>query len=104
MYTAELKRQETDVVTVPNKEIVIVHEPKQKVDLTKYLDNQTFHFDYTFDEHADNDIVYRRVLSRHHALSLEPTLCPEQRTVALCTCSNQKSVHVIFGTQNLEEI
>jgi len=73
MYTAELKRQETDVVTVPNKEIVIVHEPKQKVDLTKYLDNQTFHFDYTFDEHADNDIVYRRVLSRHHALSLETT-------------------------------
>lgn len=34
------------------------------------------------------------------------TLCPEQRrpTVALCTCSNQKSVHVIFGTQSLEEI
>jgi len=54
-------RQETDVVTVPNKDTVIVHEPKQKVDLTKYLDNQTFRFDYAFDEKADNDIVYRRV-------------------------------------------
>ena len=48
-------------MTVPSKEIVIVHEPKQKVDLTKYLDNQTFQFDYAFDENADNDIVYRRV-------------------------------------------
>jgi len=62
---AELKRQETDVVTVPSKEIVIVHEPKQKVDLTKYLDNQTFQFDYAFDENADNEIVYRRVITRY---------------------------------------
>jgi len=43
---------------------VIVHEPKQKVDLTKYLDNQTFQFDYAFDENADNEIVYRRVITR----------------------------------------
>jgi len=49
-------------VTVPNKETVIVHEPKQKVDLTKYLDNQTFYFDYAFDETSDNDIVYRSVV------------------------------------------
>ena len=60
---AELARQDTDVVTVPNKDTVVVHEPKQKVDLTKYLDNQTFRFDYAFDENADNDIVYRRVIS-----------------------------------------
>ena len=60
---AELVRQETDVVTVPNKDTVIAHEPKQKVDLTKYLDNQTFRFDYAFDENADNYIVYRRVIT-----------------------------------------
>ena len=65
MKCAELKRQETDVVTVPSKDIVIVHEPKQKVDLTKYLDNQTFHFDYAFDENANNDIVYRWVITPH---------------------------------------
>jgi len=59
---AEQARQETDVVTVPNKETVIVHEPKQKVDLTKYLDNQTFYFDYAFDETSDNDIVYRSIV------------------------------------------
>lgn len=59
LNSKELVRQETDVVTVPNKDTVIAHEPKQKVDLTKYLDNQTFRFDYAFDENADNYIVYR---------------------------------------------
>ncbi|BFY99691.1 hypothetical protein BsWGS_02730 [Bradybaena similaris] len=55
----EIGRNEADVITVPNKENVIVHEPKLKVDLTKYLENQQFRFDYAFDEHASNDIVYR---------------------------------------------
>jgi len=51
-----------DVVTVPNKDVVIAHEPKQKVDLTKYLENQTFRFDYSFDENSTNEMVYRFVL------------------------------------------
>lgn len=55
----EIARNEADVITVPNKENVIVHEPKLKVDLTKYLENQQFRFDYSFDENATNDIVYR---------------------------------------------
>jgi len=54
------------VITVPNKDVVIVHEPKQKVDLTKYLDNQTFRFDYSFDENSTNEMVYRLV---SHTLS-----------------------------------
>ncbi|CAF2051681.1 unnamed protein product [Rotaria magnacalcarata] len=32
--------------------------PKSKVDLAKYLDNQTFKFDYTFDEKASTELVY----------------------------------------------
>jgi kinesin family protein 2/24 len=58
-YISELNRREIDVLTVPNKENVIVHEPKTKVDLTKYLENQTFRFDYAFDESANNELVYR---------------------------------------------
>jgi len=78
MVYTELKRQETDVVTVPNKEIVIVHEPKQKVDLTKYLDNQTFQFDYAFDENADNDVVYRPVSANAtHTTSYTQGRCQE---------------------------
>ena len=55
----ETGRAEPDVLTVPNKENVIVHEPKLKVDLTKYLENQNFRFDYAFDETTNNEVVYR---------------------------------------------
>uniref|UniRef100_A0A8D2QDZ7 Kinesin-like protein n=1 Tax=Zonotrichia albicollis TaxID=44394 RepID=A0A8D2QDZ7_ZONAL len=50
---------ECDVVTVPSKCVLMVHEPKQKVDLTKYLETQTFRFDFSFDETASNEMVYR---------------------------------------------
>lgn len=55
----ELNNKEIDVITIPNKQNVVVHEPKLKVDLTKYLENQNFRFDYAFDENVDNAIVYR---------------------------------------------
>jgi len=29
------------------------------VDLTKFLENHKFHFDYTFDENVSNDVVYK---------------------------------------------
>uniref|UniRef100_A0A8C9VZJ1 Kinesin-like protein n=1 Tax=Scleropages formosus TaxID=113540 RepID=A0A8C9VZJ1_SCLFO len=55
----EVARKEIDVVSIPGKGILLLHEPKQKVDLTKYLENQVFHFDYSFDETATNELVYR---------------------------------------------
>lgn len=57
----ELNRKEIDVVTTPDKEHTIVHEPKLKVDLTKYLENQIFRFDCTFDETSTNELVYKYV-------------------------------------------
>lgn len=39
----------------------MVHEPKLKVDLTKYLENQAFCFDFAFDETVSNEVVYRLV-------------------------------------------
>ncbi|KAK2818640.1 hypothetical protein Q5P01_024201 [Channa striata] len=55
----ELAAKELDVITIPSKDVVMVHEPKQKVDLTRYLENQTFRFDYAFDENSTNEMVYR---------------------------------------------
>uniref|UniRef100_A0A7N6ANW0 Kinesin-like protein n=1 Tax=Anabas testudineus TaxID=64144 RepID=A0A7N6ANW0_ANATE len=54
-----LNKKEIDVVTIPGKGALLVHEPKHKVDLTKYLENQMFHFDYSFDETATNELVYK---------------------------------------------
>ncbi|XP_076441077.1 kinesin-like protein KIF2A [Babylonia areolata] len=59
MNRKEKDRGEPDVLTVPNKENMMVHEPKLKVDLTKYLENQMFRFDYAFDENSSNEMVYR---------------------------------------------
>ena len=55
----EAQRKDVDVVTIPSKDLTIVHEPKQKVDLTRYLENHTFRFDYAFDESASNELVYK---------------------------------------------
>lgn len=58
----ELSMKGLDVITIPSKDVVMVHEPKQKVDLTRYLENQTFRFDYAFDESSTNEMVYRCVM------------------------------------------
>ncbi|XP_030624220.1 kinesin-like protein KIF2A isoform X2 [Chanos chanos] len=55
----EMSMKDLDVITIPSKDVVMVHEPKQKVDLTRYLENQTFRFDYAFDDTATNEMVYR---------------------------------------------
>ncbi|XP_050466207.1 uncharacterized protein LOC126859218 isoform X3 [Cataglyphis hispanica] len=55
----EHTRKEIDVISVPSKDQIVVHEPKSKVDLTKYLENQIFRFDYAFDETCNNEIVYK---------------------------------------------
>jgi kinesin family protein 2/24 len=54
----ELNKKDIDVLTIPNKDLVVVHLPKVKVDLTKYIDNHKFRFDYAFHESCNNDIVY----------------------------------------------
>lgn len=54
----ELSKKDIDVLTIPNKELVIVHLPKVKVDLSKYIDNQKFRFDYAFHETSNNELVY----------------------------------------------
>ncbi|XP_055710678.1 kinesin-like protein Klp10A isoform X3 [Phlebotomus papatasi] len=55
----ELAKKELDVITVPVKDQMIVHEPKTKVDLTKFLENHKFRFDYAFDDKCNNELVYK---------------------------------------------
>lgn len=55
----ENTKKEVDVITIPRRDTIVVHEPKNKVDLTKYLDNQQFRFDYAFNEDCSNEIVYK---------------------------------------------
>eukprot|EP00042_Codosiga_hollandica_P052880 m.678887 g.678887 ORF g.678887 m.678887 type:complete len:750 (-) comp58581_c1_seq1:194-2443(-) len=52
-----------DVITIPDGELITVHEPKTKVDLTKYIDHHNFRFDHAFDVDVDNATVYRYTAS-----------------------------------------
>lgn len=55
----ETTMKDLDVITIPSDNVVMVHESKQKVDLTRYLENQTFCFDHAFDDTASNELVYQ---------------------------------------------
>ncbi|KAM5291444.1 LOW QUALITY PROTEIN: kinesin-like protein KIF2C [Glossophaga mutica] len=54
----KLSKKEIDLISVPSK-CPFVHEPWFKMDLTKYLKNQAFCFDFTLNEIASNEVVYR---------------------------------------------
>jgi kinesin family protein 2/24 len=53
----EVARGEPDVISVPSKNQIVVHEPRLTMDLTKFLENQHFRFDYAFYETCCNDLV-----------------------------------------------
>ncbi|XP_050306708.1 kinesin-like protein Klp10A [Anthonomus grandis grandis] len=55
----ELSKKEIDIITIPSKNQLFVHEPKLKVDLTKYLENHIFKFDYALNENCTNEVVYK---------------------------------------------
>jgi kinesin family protein 2/24 len=55
----ELTSKEVDVISVPSKDQIVVHETKPKVDLTNFLQNRPFRFDCAFDETCYNDFVYK---------------------------------------------
>ena len=55
----ESRARTLNVISIPQSDVMYIHEPKHKVDLTKYLDNHAFRFDYIFDENTDNETVYR---------------------------------------------
>ncbi|CUG91341.1 MCAK-like kinesin, putative [Bodo saltans] len=49
-----------DVISTDNASALILAEPKQKVDLTRYISNHRFHFDEVFGEESTNQEVYLR--------------------------------------------
>ena len=55
----EIGRSDVDVISIPDGEHTMAHECKQKVDLTKYLENHNFRFDHSFDETVGNEQVYQ---------------------------------------------
>lgn len=59
MNGKEIERGEMDVLQCePEVSKLTVHEPREKVDLTKYTETHSFRFDDVFDSDVDNDSLY----------------------------------------------
>ncbi|XP_069072254.1 kinesin-like protein KIF24 isoform X1 [Pleurodeles waltl] len=56
----EARRGEVNVVTVEDKETVLIHEKKEAVDLKQYILEHVFYFDEVFSEALTNQDVYMR--------------------------------------------
>ncbi|XP_045051072.2 kinesin-like protein KIF24 isoform X2 [Desmodus rotundus] len=56
----EVRRGEINIITVEDKETLLVHEKKEAVDLTQYILQHVFYFDEVFDEACTNQDVYMK--------------------------------------------
>ena len=54
----EVSKGDNDVVEIRGKRQVVVKELKQKVDLTKYIEEHSFQFDLAFNESTTNEQIY----------------------------------------------
>ncbi|KAL0205545.1 hypothetical protein P9112_000852 [Eukaryota sp. TZLM1-RC] len=56
----EVTKGEKDIAQIETVDSIAVHEPKTKVDLTKYVERHRFTFDEVFDEDTDNLELYHK--------------------------------------------
>ncbi|XP_054843050.1 kinesin-like protein KIF24 [Eublepharis macularius] len=56
----EERRGEVNIITVEDKETLLLHEKKEAVDLTQYILQHVFHFDEVFGEACSNQDVYMK--------------------------------------------
>lgn len=59
MSKPELRRNYSDIVAAQQNSTISIAEQKFTVDTTPYQEQHDFYFDYVFDEHADNQDVFR---------------------------------------------
>ncbi|KAG7278317.1 hypothetical protein CRUP_029922 [Coryphaenoides rupestris] len=56
---SELAMKDLDVITIPSKDVVMVARAQAEGGPDRYLENQTFRFDYIFDDSTTNEMVYK---------------------------------------------
>lgn len=64
-------KEKLDIIEIENDYALVVNEPKQKLDLTKYVEKHRFMFDEVFDEISTNEDVYERTAKPlvHHVFN-----------------------------------
>ena len=59
MNDQEIAANGIDLISVINQDKLIFHEPKSRVDMSRYIENNQFRFDYVFNTHVTNEIIYK---------------------------------------------
>ena len=60
LNSKEESRKEKDIISIKNNTTVVVSEEKQRLDLTKYIDEKDFLFDNAYDETSNNSFIYEQ--------------------------------------------
>ncbi|KAG5454661.1 Kinesin-like protein Klp10A [Clonorchis sinensis] len=55
----EIAKGDMDILKIPAPDHIVLCEPRQRFDLTEYLEQTSFRFDHCFEEHADTAEVYQ---------------------------------------------
>ena len=58
----EFAQNDIDIISTERNNTIIVKELKNKVDLTKYIEEHKFTFDRTYDENSSNQLIYNEML------------------------------------------
>ena len=58
----EFAQNDIDIITTEKKNTIIVKELKNKVDLTKYIEEHKFTFDRTYGDNSTNELIYDEML------------------------------------------
>ena len=59
----EQVQNDIDIIETKNNNTIIVKELKNKVDLTKYIEEHHFTFDSVYDEHSTNEEIYTDIVA-----------------------------------------
>ncbi|XP_041884655.1 kinesin-like protein KIF24 isoform X1 [Corvus kubaryi] len=60
LFLRERRRGEVNIITMRDKETLLLHEKKEAVDLTQYILQHVFYFDEVFEESCTNQDVYMK--------------------------------------------
>jgi kinesin family protein 2/24 len=58
LFGKEIIRNDRDIIEVIGEGSLVMQELKEKVDMTKYIEEHSFTFDNVFDSDQDNTAVY----------------------------------------------
>ncbi len=58
----EFAQNDIDIITTEGQNTIIVKELKNKVDLTKYIEEHKFTFDRAYGDNSSNQMIYNEML------------------------------------------